>query len=185
MPSQTPSRRVHGFRSTTHCLRNTWLFVALLAVGTGVFAADRGKFKDNRRGTCATTYAVVQQDDSGNVEQGIANPKNRKWTDKELWKRYPDVCYVGNGSATKAILVITASDDARFTLTVETLANDGKPVIQRTFQQGGENGAGIYGAMIRTMYAPLPQKSRHPAKELIEEAVKWIHDGGLDDMFPR
>jgi hypothetical protein len=183
MPSQISFRRVHRFPSATYCLRNTSLLAALLALATGVFATDRGKFKDNRRGTCATTYAVVQQDDSGNVERGIANPKNRKWTDKELWKRYPDVCYVANGTTSKAIFVITASDDARFTLTVETLANDGKPVIQRTFQQDGENGAGIYGAMIRTMYAPLPQKSRHPAKELIEEAVKWIHDGGLDDTF--
>ena len=56
-------------------------------------------------------------------------------------------------------------------LTVETFDSDGKPVVRRRFQQNG-----IY----RTMYGvPLGGRGHHPAKALIEDAVKWIHAGGL------
>lgn len=58
-------------------------------------------------------------------------------------------------------------------LTIETFGADGKPVVRRKFQQDG-----IY----RTMYGvPLGGRGHHPVKALIEDAVKWLHAGGLED----
>jgi hypothetical protein len=175
MPSQVPVRPAQICRSFTIGLGKAFLALGVLAISVDASASDRNK--DNRRGACATTYTVVQQDDLGNTEhQGISKAKNRKWADKDLWKRYPDVCYLTPGPAVKAVFLITRNEFGSLTLTVETFATDSKPVVQRTFQQGGD---------IRpTMYrATLAGHGHHPAKELIEEAVKWIHEGGLDDSF--
>lgn len=58
-------------------------------------------------------------------------------------------------------------------LTVQTMGDDGQPIVRHRFQQDG-----IY----RTMYGiPLGERGHHPGKALIEDAVKWIHNGGLDD----
>jgi len=195
-----------------------FLIVMLLALPAGVAA----KNKDNGRPPCATTYSVIQQDKLGNVQQGISNPKSLKWADKDLEKKYPDVCYVPPAPSVKTVFVITVTpatyhgtkvetdtntsptsgtvtdtsgeqigtyegketttsstavpysfEYGRFMLTIETFGPDGKPVVRRRFQQNG-----IY----RTMYGvPLGGRGHHPAKALIEDAVKWIHAGGLED----
>jgi hypothetical protein len=177
----------------------------------------------SRYGTsCATIYSVVQQDQLGNIQQGLANAKNLKWADKEPEKKYPDVCYAAPDQSVKTVFFITVTpatyqgtrvettsattptsgtisdtsgqqvgtyegtetttsstavpyslEYGRFMLTVETFGEDGKPIVRRRFQQNG-----IY----RTMYGvPLGGRGHHPAKALIEDAVKWIHAGGLED----
>jgi hypothetical protein len=169
MPSATT--QLTRISSPPTCLlRNALLALTLVAIPVGAAA----KNKDNGRTTCATTYSVIQQDGEGNVQQGISQAKNLKWTDKDLWKRYPDVCYVAPNPSVKTVFVITATDYERFTLTVETIGSGGKLVIQRTFQQD---------SVYRAMYSvPLTGRAHHPAKDLIAEAVKWIHEGGLNDM---
>jgi hypothetical protein len=208
--------------------RHRWLFLVLLIVSTGASA----KTKDNGRPPCATVYTVVQRDTLGNVRQGISNPKNLKWADKELEKKYPDVCYAAPDQRPKTVFIITVTpatyhgtrvvtdtttnqtptsgtitdttpgsdtygqqvgtyegtqtststsstavpysfDYGKFMLTVETFGDDGKPVVRQRFAQDG-----IY----HTMYGiPLGGRGHHPAKALIEDAVKWIHNGGLND----
>ena len=181
-PAQVPAAPTAGFRNTglpnadlrNARLQTAFLVLTLLAIPLAASASN----KNTRRGTCVTTYTVIQQDDLGNVQQGISRPENRKWTDKDLWKRYPDVCYVDDGPSAKAVFLITAYEYGKFILTLETFAPDGKPVVQRTFQQDG-----IYRATYRAMYSlPLTGQTHHPAKDLIADAVKWIHDGGLDDI---
>lgn len=192
------------------------LLAALLILSPAAFA------KDNGRGPCATVYSVISQDALGNVQQGLSNSKSLKWADKDLEKKYPDVCYAAPDQSVKTVLVITVtpatyhgtrvetetqtsptsgtiSDNSgeqvgsyegtqttttstavpysfeygRYVLTVETLGDDGKPIVRHRFQQNG-----IY----RTMYGiPLGGRGHHPAKALIEDAVKWIHAGGLQD----
>jgi hypothetical protein len=206
------------------------LLVSLMTFAVVTFA----KTKDNGRPPCATVYTVIQQDTLGNVRQGLSNPKNVKWVDKDLGKKYPDVCYAAPEPSVETVFVIivtpatyhgtrvetstethetptsgtvtdtTAGSDTYgqqvgtyegtttttstsstavpysfdygvFTLTVETFGRDGKPVVRHRFQQKG-----IY----RT-YAgvPLGGRGHHPAKALIEDAVKWIHAGGLEDTL--
>jgi PEGA domain-containing protein len=58
-----------------------------------------------------------------------------------------------------------------FTLSVESRRRDGKFDVVHTFQQKG-----IY----HTLYGiPLGGKGHHPAHAVIEDAVKWVSDGGL------
>jgi len=200
--------------------RNKLLILILLAIPVGATA----KNKDNGRPSCATTYSVIQEDKLGNVQQGISKSKDLKWADKDLEKKYPDVCYAAPDPAVKTVFVITVApatyngtrvvtttdttptsgtvtdtsgqqvgtyegtqtstsstavpysfEYGKFMLTVETFGADGKPVVRRRFQQNG-----IY----RTMYGvPLGGRGHHPAKALIEDAVKWIHTGGLADSL--
>ena len=199
--------------------RNKLLILILLAIPVGAAA----KNKDNGRPPCATTYSVIQEDKLGNVQQGISKSKDLKWADKDLEKKYPDVCYAAPDPSVKTVFVITVApatyngtkvvtntdttptsgtvtdtdgntatyqgtqtttsstavpysfEYGKFMLTVETFGADGKPVVRRRFQQNG-----IY----RTMYGvPLGGRGHHPAKALIEDAVKWIHTGGLDDSL--
>ncbi|HSS98636.1 MAG TPA: hypothetical protein VLK33_16490 [Terriglobales bacterium] len=84
---------------------NKFLIPILLIVSTGAFAKD----KDNGRPHCATIYSVISQDTLGNVKQGISNSKNLKWADKDLQKKYPDVCYVAPDPTVKAVFVITVT----------------------------------------------------------------------------
>jgi hypothetical protein len=198
--------------------RNKLLILMLLTILVGAAAKNR----DNGRPPCATTYSVIQEDKLGNVQQGISKSKDLKWADKDLEKKYPDVCYAAPDPSVKTVFVITVApatyngtrvvtttdttptsgtvtdtsgqqvgtyegtqtstsstavpysfEYGKFVLTVETFDADGKPVVRRRFQQNG-----IY----RTMYGvPLGGRGHHPAKALIEDAVKWIHTGGLDD----
>ena len=199
--------------------RKKLLILILLAIPVGAAA----KNKDNGRPPCATTYSVIQEDTLGNVQQGISKSKDLKWADKDLEKKYPDVCYAAPDPSVKTVFVITVApatyngtkvvtntdttptsgtvtdtdgntatyqgtqttttstavpysfDYGKFMLTVETFGADGKPVVRRRFQQNG-----IY----RTMYGvPLGGRGHHPAKALIEDAVKWIHTGGLADSL--
>jgi hypothetical protein len=200
--------------------RKKLLILILLAIPVGAAA----KNKDNGRPPCATTYSVIQEDKLGNVQQGISKSKDLKWADKDLEKKYPDVCYAAPDPSVKTVFVITVApatyngtrvvtttdttptsgtvtdtsgqqvgtyegtqtstsstavpysfEYGKFMLTVETFGADGKPVVRRRFQQNG-----IY----RTMYGvPLGGRGHHPAKALIEDAVKWIHTGGLDDSL--
>jgi hypothetical protein len=61
----------------------------------------------------------------------------------------------------------------KFILIIETTGADGKPVPRHIFEQDG---------LYRTMYGvPLGGRGHHPVKALIEDAVKWLHAGGLDD----
>ena len=200
--------------------RKKLLILILLAIPVGAAA----KNKDNGRPPCATTYSVIQEDKLGNVQQGISKSKDLKWADKDLEKKYPDVCYAAPDPSVKTVFVITVApatyngtrvvtttdttptsgtvtdtsgqqvgtyegtqtstsstavpysfEYGKFMLTVETFGADGKPVVRRRFQQNG-----IY----RTMYGvPLGGRGHHPAKALIEDAVKWIHTGGLADSL--
>jgi len=180
------------------------------------------KNKDSGRPRCASSYSIVQEDKLGNVQQGLSNPKNVKWVNKELEKKYPDVCYAPPNPSVTTVFVITVTpatyngtrvvthtestptsgtvtdtstgqtatyegtqtstsstvvpysfEYGKFTLTIETFDTDGKPVVRRRFEQKG-----IY----HTMYGiPLGGRGHHPVKALIEDAVKWIHEGGLED----
>lgn len=76
-------------------------------------------------------------------------------------------------TSTSSTAVPYSFEYGRFLLTIETFGADGKPVARHRFQQNG-----IY----HTMYGiPLGGRGHHPAKALIEDAVKWIHEGGLEN----
>ncbi len=203
---------------------NRFLTVLMLLVSVSAPAKD----KSNGRPPCATTYSIIVVDRLGNTEARLSDAKIMKWVDKDLEKKYPDVCYEayrdpttdptpikafftltvtpatyygtrvvtnstqtptsgtindtsgqrvgsyeGTQTSTSSAVVPYSFDYGRFRLTVETLGDDGNPVVRRRFEQSG-----IY----RTMAGiPLGGRGHHPGKALIEDAVKWVHAGGLDD----
>lgn len=58
-----------------------------------------------------------------------------------------------------------------FTLAIETKDTDGKWMVRHRFQQSG-----IYN----TLYGiPLGGRGHHPVHAVIEDAAKWVHEGGL------
>lgn len=60
-----------------------------------------------------------------------------------------------------------------YTLTVETREGQGKWKVRHRFQQKG-----LYRQIL--LRVPLgPQKGYHPVRTVIEEAAKWLHEGGL------
>ncbi len=81
----------------------------LLLVLVGMPLIASAKSKDNGRAPCATTYSVIEEDKLGNVQQGISDPKNLKWVDKDLQKKYPDVCYVAPDPSVKTVFLITVT----------------------------------------------------------------------------
>jgi hypothetical protein len=77
-----------------------------------------------------------------------------------------------NGTTTSSTAVPYSMEYGRYMLTVETLVGE-KVTARHRFVQDG---------LYRTMYGiPLGGRGHHPEKALIEDAVKWIHNGGLAD----
>lgn len=78
-------------------------------------------------------------------------------------------------TTTHSAAVPYSVDYGVYTLTVETSDSPGKWQARRRFQQRG---------LYRTLYGiPLGGKGHHPAKAVIEEAAKWIHEGGLTGLL--
>ena len=76
------------------------------------------------------------------------------------------------GTGTSSTVVPYSFEYGRYMLTVESL-NGSSVTVRRRFQQDG---------IFRTMYGiPLGGRGHHPEMALIEDAVKWIHTGGLED----
>jgi hypothetical protein len=77
------------------------------------------------------------------------------------------------GTTNSSTVVPETFEYGKFTLTLETMSPDRKAIARHRFQQDG-----IY----RTLYGiPLGGRGHHPQQALIEDAVKWIHEGGLED----
>jgi len=74
-------------------------------------------------------------------------------------------------TTTTSTAVPYSLDYGVFTLTVETSETAGKWKARHRFQQRG---------LYSTLYGiPLGGKGHHPLHAVIEEAAKWIHEGGL------
>lgn len=78
-----------------------------------------------------------------------------------------------SGTTTSSEAVPYSFQYGRFMLTVESLGANGSVIVRHRFQQDG-----IY----HTLYGiPLGGRGHHPEKALVEDAVKWIHEGGLNN----
>ena len=91
--------------------------------------------------------------------------------DIELW---PPAAQPVLGRTARSTAVPYSFEYGRFMLTIGTIGDDGKPITRYRFQHDG-----IY---TRLYGIPLG-RGHHPVKALIEDAVKWIHAGGLDDSL--
>ncbi|MGA8530917.1 MAG: hypothetical protein WB622_14470 [Acidobacteriaceae bacterium] len=78
-----------------------------------------------------------------------------------------------SGTTTSSTAVPYSFEYGRYLLTVESMGPNNSVTVRHRFQQDG-----IY----RTLYGiPLGGRGHHPEKALVEDAVKWIHQGGLNN----
>ena len=79
------------------------------------------------------------------------------------------------GTTESSAVVPDTFEYGRFTLAVESMTAEGKQGVRHRFEQDG-----IY----HTLYGiPLGGRGHHPQQAIIEDAVKWIHQGGLEDSL--
>lgn len=79
------------------------------------------------------------------------------------------------GTTTSYSAVPYSFDYGKYMLAVETLGAGDKVTVHHRFAQDG-----IY----HTLYGvPLGGRGHHPEKALIEDAIKWIHNGGMEDSL--
>ena len=143
---------------------------------------------------CIVMFTVATEDRLKNINMGLS-AKEVDWVNK-LQKKYPGVCYTGPDNNPHAILFIVitpatyngtrtiSSEDSSyekpysveygiFTLMVERPHPDGSLTTIQTFQQNGLYSE-IYGI-------PLEKRGHHPAHAVIEDAIKWLSAGGLNN----
>jgi hypothetical protein len=78
-----------------------------------------------------------------------------------------------NGTSQSSTAVPYSFEYGKYMLTVETLGPEHQVTVRHRFQQDG-----IY----HTLYGiPLGGRGHHPEKAVIEDAVKWLQAGGLND----
>lgn len=78
-----------------------------------------------------------------------------------------------NGTSQSSTAVPYSFEYGKYMLTVETLGPNHQVTVRHRFAQDG-----IY----HTMYGiPLGGRGHHPEKAVIEDAVKWLQSGGLND----
>jgi hypothetical protein len=171
--------------------------------------------------SCKVLYSVLEEDTLHNVNQGLLEvafhnkeKDGLKWL-VEMYKKYPDVCYVAPGDASVEFVIIatpavyhgTRVEDSSntvtnssgqavtdssgspiettsslavpyevnynvFTLTVERKKADGHFEPLRRFQIRG---------LYRTVFSIPFGKGHHPLTNVMEDAIKWIHGGGLNN----
>lgn len=156
---------------------------------------------------CAVTFSVVWKDSLNNVKQGM-EPSGEKWLREKMAKKYPGVCYAQPSENVPLVLFVTltsatyhgtrtvsnsgrVTDDsgqtiahtetdqevpnsfpyAVFTLSLEQKQPDGAWKVLHNFR---------HNSICRTLYGQCVG-NRHPNHAILEEAIKWMHQGGLSD----
>lgn len=155
---------------------------------------------------CKFTYSIVAKDVLNNATQG-ASPEMKKWLTEKMAKKYPDVCYregaqplvffisvkpaVYHGTTTvtdrgtvedsrtgNEIATVSTHQEVpeeveyhKIFLSLEKSTDDGRFIVAHNFQ--GKT-------LQNTMYGFCAHNC-HPQQKLFEEAIKWLHDGGLSD----
>jgi hypothetical protein len=207
-------------------MRNLTILVGMLVVAIVAVAQNTPEQTSSAElkapTSCKVFYSVLEEDALHNVNQGLLEvafhnkQKNGlKWL-VQMYRKYPDICYVAPNTDESVEFVIIASpavyhgtrvedsshtvtnssgqaqtDDYGnpiqttssvavpyevnynvFTLTVERKKTDGHFEPLRRFQIPG---------LYRTVYFIPFGKGRHPLTNVIEDAIKWIHGGGLNN----
>lgn len=157
-------------------------------------------------GQCKYPFSVVVKDDLNNVRQGLSS-KLTQWATEKMAKKYPSVCYsentedivfyvstkpaiyhgtqtVSNGGTINdetngQVLARTETSQEvpievpykKLFLVLETKTSDSNWEVRHVFQ--GET-------LYNRMYGFCTHNC-HPEQKLYEEAIKWLHEGGLTD----
>ena len=73
-------------------------------------AAAHKKKTPADRSLCKANFSVVQEDALKNITQGLSK-KDAKWFEKDIQKKYPDVCYVPAAPDVPLVFFLTVTPD--------------------------------------------------------------------------
>jgi hypothetical protein len=121
--------------------------------------------------SCKTKFTVVSKDSLDNVSQDLP-AKDVEWFQKKIAKKYPDVCYVAYSPGAPIVFLI---DQVAATKVIDG-TEDSRPIFYLHLQSA-TSGHMVVIHNFSAQDCPIC----HPQHEVIENAVKWIHDGGLTD----
>jgi hypothetical protein len=163
-------------------------FAALLFV----LCASSAFAKKPKAPPCQITFSVVWRDQLNNLNQGLV-PKDVKWFESQIQKKYPNVCYKAPSPDVPVVFFIgittetyrggrtlysadsnstTTTVPLQFeypvlTLSVETLEGD-KVTVHQNFRREG---------ICRVLSVVMGMCDVH--QDIIEDAAKWVANGGL------
>jgi len=120
---------------------------------------------------CKLNFSVVWTDQLNNTRQGLS-ADDLKWFQKKMAKKYPDVCYSDPSPSVPLVFFISQAPGTRVI--------DGTEYPRPTFYLSLETRDGDKFVVIHN-FSERDCPICHPQHGVIEDAVKWIHDGGMTD----
>jgi len=120
---------------------------------------------------CEANFTVVWKDQLNNVRQGLS-ADDLKWFQKKMAKKYPGVCYSDPSPSVPLTFFISEVPG--------TKVIDGTEHSRPTFYLSLERRNGDKFVVLHT-FSQRDCPICHPQHDVIEDAVKWIHNGGMTD----
>jgi hypothetical protein len=120
---------------------------------------------------CKVNFSVVWKDKLDNVRQGLS-AADLKWFQKKLAKKYPGVCYSDPSPSVALMFFISEVPGTRVI--------DGTEYSRPTFNLSLERRDGDKFIVVHS-FSQRDCAICHPQHDVIEDAVKWIHSGGMTD----
>jgi hypothetical protein len=121
---------------------------------------------------CKIIFSVVLQDQLNNIHQGLSDA-DLKWFHKKMSSRYPGICYAPPAPSVPCVFFISVKDNK--VLIDGTTTN--KPLFVLSFERKEAEGKFTVLHNFRASDCPIC----HPEHSVIEDALKWIAGGGMND----
>jgi len=139
-----------------------------LALGLGLMALLASVARGQ---TCKVSFSVVWKDQLNNTRQGLS-ASDLIWFQKKMAKKYPDVCYLEPSAPLHLVFSISEVPGTKMI--------DGTEYSRPTFQLSlGRREGDKFVALHSFSERDCP--ICHPQHDVMEDALKWIHSGGITD----
>src|ERR1700722_11995417 len=120
---------------------------------------------------CTLKFTVVWKNKLKNLRQGLSS-SDLKWFEEKMAKKYPGICYSDPSPSVTFVFFISEVPDTKII--------DGTEHYRPTFNLSFEKQDGDKFVVIHN-FAEQDCPICHPQHGVIEDAVKWIHGGGMTD----
>ena len=97
------------------------------------------------RSLCKANFSVVQEDALKNITQGLSK-KDAKWFEKDIQKKYPDVCYVPPAPDVSLVFLVTVT-----AAVYHGTRSENEPVDGTVTDQNGNDAGTVDGSVATTV----------------------------------
>lgn len=98
---------------------------------------------------CKASFSLVTKDTLGNITQGLPQ-KDAEWFEKQIRKKYPDVCYAAPSPEVHLVFFITVTPDVYHGTRVETSTNTQETPVSGTITDQNGNTSTVSGTETTT-----------------------------------